>query len=444
MRLVHLGHATWLLLAGGLRVLFDPILGPTHSGGTFSIVPRRRLDPRLLRADFVLVSHAHPDHFDPASLASLAQADPESVVITPDPIVLEAAKVVGFRTVRQIEPGTRIDLDGGLTLVTTPSRAPDVEWGVLALDPTGVVWNLIDTVFESAAEVRSIRDAATSGRAVDLALAPIQPMREIALQTADYVGFDARHYGHMLACAQAVEARHLVPSAAGDAHAPPFTAMNAWVYPVSRERAARDFAAIAPGVRTVLPDLGDTLVIESGAVAIERGDFPVERLGDDPARVFRPLEPAPLVDPNLPGLSKALYRARIHAWIEADLAPSLARELSPRAELGDIRLVLEVVYDEGRETFSFDRAGRRGGGDEDEYDVLNVIAASTLWEVIEGGRGWGEPLLAGALRSSRRGITTSGGVARPLAIAPIFLYYALSYRESVARAARRRATETRA
>lgn len=441
MRFVHLGHATWLLLSGGLRVAFDPILGPGHSGGTFSIVPRRRIDPAALRADFVFVSHAHPDHFDPESLAALARADADTVVVTPDPIVIEVAETVGFRTVRRVDPGTRIELDAGLTLVTTPSRAPDVEWGVMALDPSGVVWNMIDTVFESPAEVRSIRDGATSGRAVDLVLAPIQPMREIALQTADHVGFDARQYAHMLACAQAAAATHLVPSAAGDAHAPPFSAMNAWVYPVSRERAARDFAALEPKARTLLPELGDALDIANGSVTLERGAFPVDVLGDDPPRAFRPLEPAALVDPNLPGLPEEVYRARARAWLTEELSPSLARELAGRDDLGDLRLVLEIVYGRGREAFTFDRRGRMQDGGDDEYEVLNVVAASMLWEVIEGRRGWGEPLLAGLLRSSRRGISTSGGVPRALSIAPVFLYYALSYAESVRRAARHRARE---
>lgn len=440
MRLVHLGHATWLLEAARLRILFDPILGPTHSGGTFSIVPRRRLEPRSLRPDFIFVSHAHPDHFDPESLAALAKADPDSVLVTSDALIAEVAGIVGFRTVRQIAPGTRIDLDGDLALVTTPSRAPDVEWGVVAMDASGVVWNMIDTVFESPAEVRTLRNVATAKRGVDLALAPIQPMREIALATAGLVGFDPRQYAHMLSCALAVESKTVVPSAAGDAHAPPFTAMNSWVYPVCRERAARDFAALAtPGTRILLPDLGDALVVEGGATSIEAGAFEVERLGDDPSRAFRPLEPAPLRDPDLPGHGSAAYRARIDPWVRDVLAPSLARSLSGREDLGDIRFVLEVIYPDSREAFTLDRRGGvRDGGDE-EYEVLDVVAASMFWEVIEGRRGWGEVLLAGLLRSSIRGVSTHDGTPRPLAVAPMFLYYALSYAESLRRAALHRA-----
>ncbi|NUO54552.1 MAG: MBL fold metallo-hydrolase [Polyangiaceae bacterium] len=440
VRLVHLGHATWLVDAAGLRLLCDPLLGQAHSGGTFATVPRRTIEASSTRADFIIVSHAHPDHFDPESLAALARVDADTVVITPEPLVAEVARIVGFRTVREVAPGTRVDLDG-LSLVTTPSRAPDVELGVVFLDRAAAVWNMIDTVFDTPNEVRQIREAAVGDRRLDVALVPVQPMREIALATAGHVGFDARQYLHMLACAKEADSACYVPSAAGDAHAPPFDAMNAWVYPVSRERAAADLARFAPSARVLMPDVGDAMVVEGGAVAVERGDVDFELLGGDPSRSFRPLEPAPLVDPNLLGLPASTYKERIVAWLRSDLAPALASTLGRRDDLGDLRLSLEIVSTDGREGFSFDRFGRIRDGIDPEYEVLVVAAASMLWEVIEGRRGWGEPLLAGLLRSSVRGISIVGDFGRPLSIAPIFLYYALSYGESVRRAAIHRARE---
>lgn len=69
LRVVFIGHATVLLEWGGVRVLTDPFL-------------RRRLGPLIRHGpmpdpvhvddlDVVLVSHGHPDHFDPASLAAI-------------------------------------------------------------------------------------------------------------------------------------------------------------------------------------------------------------------------------------------------------------------------------------------------------------------------------------------------------------------------------------
>ncbi len=67
--LQFVGHATVLLEVGGLRILTDPFLrqrlGPLERHGPLP-------DPADLgRIDIVLVSHAHPDHFDAASLLAL-------------------------------------------------------------------------------------------------------------------------------------------------------------------------------------------------------------------------------------------------------------------------------------------------------------------------------------------------------------------------------------
>jgi L-ascorbate metabolism protein UlaG (beta-lactamase superfamily) len=70
VQLRFVGHATVLLEVGGTRILTDPFLrhrlGPLERHGP---VP----DPAALGPiDVVLISHGHPDHFDPASLRVLA------------------------------------------------------------------------------------------------------------------------------------------------------------------------------------------------------------------------------------------------------------------------------------------------------------------------------------------------------------------------------------
>ena len=70
VRVVYVGHATVLIEFPWMRVLTDPFfglrLGPLRRHGT----------PPNLEAigavDIVLISHAHPDHFDRLSLGRLA------------------------------------------------------------------------------------------------------------------------------------------------------------------------------------------------------------------------------------------------------------------------------------------------------------------------------------------------------------------------------------
>jgi L-ascorbate metabolism protein UlaG (beta-lactamase superfamily) len=439
VRLTCLGHAFWLLESGDLRIAMDPVLGSHHTSGLFEIIPRRAIDPSSLRPDFIFVSHAHLDHFDTDSLHRLAQIDPDACVVTPDALVAEVSAHLGFRTVHTAAPGTRIELDGGLVLTLTPSAAPDVEWGIVAEDRTGVAWNLVDTLLRGPDEVRRVRDLAIRGRRVDVALAPLQPMREIALATADFVGFEPSHYRHMLACAAAIDASCVVPSASGDAHAAPFDAMNAWVYPVSAERAAADCRAFAPASRVLVPALGEAIAIDGGDIGVIAGGIAMERGSPEDPRVFRPLDPAPLVDPNLNGVPSAVLRERIVSWVGEALSPAVGRALGRDASLAKLRLVLDVVLPDDRMAFTLDARDNVKEGFDAEYDLLNAVAGSMLLDVIEGRRGWYEPLLAGCLRSSVRGCLVAPGEARPILIGPMFVYEAIPYRLSSERAARWRA-----
>jgi L-ascorbate metabolism protein UlaG (beta-lactamase superfamily) len=64
-----IGHSTVLLELDGIRILTDPFLrsslGPLERHG---VLPTAE---SLGRVDIVLISHDHPDHFDPASLRAI-------------------------------------------------------------------------------------------------------------------------------------------------------------------------------------------------------------------------------------------------------------------------------------------------------------------------------------------------------------------------------------
>lgn len=417
-----------------MRLLFDPVLGDAHAGGVFQVFPPRSIAASALRPDFVVVSHAHFDHFDVDSLAALAAYDPDIVLVTSDDMVAEAGSALGFHTVKLVKPGTRIELDAGLSLSTTPSHAPDIEWGVLLTDESGAVWNMIDTAFRTAADVEHVAKAALRGRPLDLALAPIQPLREIAIATAGQLGFDLNDYAHLLSCGAASGARFVAPSACGEAFREPFAVMNGWVYPVSRARAVRDLAAFAPQIRCLNPALGEALVVEGSHVTVEPGDIEITAVVQPDPRVFRPLEPLALVDPNLDHRPLTPMRDCITAWAHGALAQSIARELGGKPALDHVSLVLEVVFQDGCLPFSFDTRGKTREVSDPEYDVLVMVAASMLDDVIAGRRAWVEPLLAGLLRSSTRGAHVQPGRCDWLDVTPMFVYYAIPYRASTAAA----------
>ena len=113
-RLTYVGHATVLIEADGLRCLTDPFLrdrlGPLRRHGPTP-------DPGAIGPlDLVLISHAHPDHFDPRSLRHL-RGDP--LLIVPHGLG-RAAQRTGHR-VRTLDVGESHRL-GDWTITAVPAR----------------------------------------------------------------------------------------------------------------------------------------------------------------------------------------------------------------------------------------------------------------------------------------------------------------------------------
>lgn len=402
-----LGHAMHLVEADGLRLLFDPLLDDVHHGGVFEVVPSRTIDAAALRADFIFISHRHPDHFDVKSLRTLATLDPDSVVITPDALVARVAERLGFRTVRLVPPSTRLELDT-IRVVTTPSRAnlapitPEaLEWGVAVTADGATVWNQVDTVFGSIDDVR-----ATVRLFENLAVTfvPYCPLLEIEASMAGRIGFPFKAYAKLLELAATVPGV-VVPSSAGARHRAPFGAMNALVYPVDEARFLRDVGLL--GARTLRP----------GRFAVSRDG--VEQVAEAPAahrHDFKPLAIPKLEDRNLDGRDERAMRAIVDTWVRGALPAALPQSHS---------FLLEVVFPSGAATWSF-------GGD--DWDVRNEVCGSMLCDVIEGKRHWGDLLLAGTLRACTRAYDVGPRGLVRAKVPELFVYSALSYAESVERA----------
>ena len=117
VRITWLGHATVLVEIDGLRLLTDPLLGA-------GLGPLRRVgatpDPGAIgEIDAILVSHAHPDHFD---LDSLRRVSGDPLVIVPGGLG-RAARRAG-RSVREVVAGEVFELSprGAARSDTNPIR----------------------------------------------------------------------------------------------------------------------------------------------------------------------------------------------------------------------------------------------------------------------------------------------------------------------------------
>lgn len=98
MQLTHLGHSAVLVQTAGVRVLLDP--------GNFSTDWHDLTD-----LDAIVVTHLHPDHFDPEHVPALIAANPGARVLA-EPGVIAA---YGPQGAEPITAETSVQL-GGLTI----------------------------------------------------------------------------------------------------------------------------------------------------------------------------------------------------------------------------------------------------------------------------------------------------------------------------------------
>lgn len=431
----------WLAEAAQERLLFDPLLADTHHCGVFQTVPRRSLHEGRLRPTAVLVSHRHPDHFDVPSLHQLAQRYPDVPLFSPDPLVLRTARALGFEDTRSLVAGDVVALPG-VRLTATVSLAKD-EWGLIVATDDGAVWNQVDTVLRDAAHVRAVaaQGCARLGRpGIDLALVRWQPMHEIAAQLGRHIAFPYDTYADLLEQVVATGATAIVPNACGASHVPAFGWLDSIVYPVSPQRFLQDMANFEADIDGFPALLGAQYLLDDGEVDFDPhgGSHLVAHRDDatDPRR-YRPLAIPPLRDANPNGHPEGTTRPAVAAWVEEDLVPALVEVYPGLGIESPLKFVLEAQFEDALDAFTI-VVGRDGASVErasaPDWDAIVLVAGSLLWEVIAGRRGWGDVLLAGALRSQVRAYAPFNGTVRTLPLAPIFLYYALPYERSFERA----------
>ena len=72
MKVTYIGHACILVESGGKHLLMDPwMVDPTYHGAWWHYPPLVHTPKDLPKIDFLYISHEHPDHFDPPTLAQI-------------------------------------------------------------------------------------------------------------------------------------------------------------------------------------------------------------------------------------------------------------------------------------------------------------------------------------------------------------------------------------
>ncbi|MBU6462888.1 MAG: MBL fold metallo-hydrolase [Proteobacteria bacterium] len=116
MKITHLASATELIEANGVKILTDPWLVDGAFYGTWCHYPPVDLSRiNLHDIDYIYVSHIHPDHFDPATLAMLPNKVPVLMHRYERPFLRLNVERLGFDVI-EVPHGEPFDLGHGVTI----------------------------------------------------------------------------------------------------------------------------------------------------------------------------------------------------------------------------------------------------------------------------------------------------------------------------------------
>lgn len=165
MQVTYLGHAAMWLEAGGTRVLMDPWLTDPTYHGTWWHYPPLALGVRdLARIDYLYVSHEHPDHFDPPTLAQLDKSIHVVIAKYARKRFRDRIAALGFGHITELDYQTDFACGGGLTLRLIGPDRPWDDSAILLRHNGTTVLNVNDCHLDEATLARLGRE-----QAIDLA-----------------------------------------------------------------------------------------------------------------------------------------------------------------------------------------------------------------------------------------------------------------------------------
>jgi Beta-lactamase superfamily domain len=234
----------------------DPVFFDPFEAGANVSYPRRTVDVhRVPPVDLIILSHRHFDHYDLRTLALFNRNIP-CIIPRNDEVIHRGLHLLGYTHIRAVPPGAKIRL-GATTVVTTPSRVPFPEMGVIIQDDTATVWNCVDSVIDQSI----VTEFSAIMGTIDCVLATYNPLIQFELRSQFQQLFPFERYKMLVENVVASKPRVIVPSACGLRY-PVGAWQNHLGFPMTPERFIQDVKQMNPAIAGVQLLPGDCLVLD--------------------------------------------------------------------------------------------------------------------------------------------------------------------------------------
>jgi L-ascorbate metabolism protein UlaG (beta-lactamase superfamily) len=164
MQITYFGHSSFLLEAGGKRILLDPFISGNPSA--------EKVEVGQIRCDYIFLSHGHSDHV--ADVEAIAKNNPEAVIVGIWELHAHYSEM-GFKT-HPMNKGGWWNFDFGRVKMVQAVHSSSLPDGSYAGSPAGYVFDTPDGVLYFAGDTALTMDMQLiplTCPPLDLAILPI-------------------------------------------------------------------------------------------------------------------------------------------------------------------------------------------------------------------------------------------------------------------------------
>ena len=415
MKIQMIGHAGIFVETQDCKILMDPTLYDSHMEGIESIYPRREvIYEKIPEFDVLIISHRHLDHFDIQSLASLPKN--VDVLIPADKLLENCLRDLGYSQIYPLRDFNEVKI-GSTHLIATRSENRVPEYGILFADPSGVLWNQVD----SDISLETIRFVKSRYQQIDFLLAPWSPMLQNHYRENRSLSYPYSAYSRWLDNIGLTKPKAVAPGANGFKFINDSSWLNQVTFPLTREQFCRDVKIVCPevGENVFQLDPGDTLSFFEGQFEyIKGGSQFVRKLdeqGDD--LDFSPVNiNDSIIDNNPDGYDLKKMRDLIEQEICINI-PKFINENKSSLFLEhfhwNVIYQLEIIFPDSNCKWYFDFS------DDEVYakpersmfaNLFSITTASSFYSLLNKIKGWDYILSGGFYGSYNRiySVTTHG------------------------------------